>query len=159
LETDVVWRALENKGLFGLRGYREFMEKADTPYIAQLFQQGSAVDTRVIGGHLFVAQAKDAAAHLPTPLTQEQLIEGVAQLMGTASQMFFGAGHQAVLARALVAWHALQSGSARVREVAAWFGVSAATLGRGIRHYRRLSPVLFEKALPQIACVDREIEE
>jgi putative transposase len=148
LETDALWRALEDKGLFGLQGYREFMEKADSPYVAALFEHGSPLDARVVGSHVFVAQAKDAAAHRPAPLTREQLIEGVAQLTGTASQVFFGESHEAVLARALVAWFALRSGSASVREVATWFGVTAATLGRGIRHYRRVSPAWFEKALP-----------
>jgi transposase-like protein len=73
--------------------------------------------------------------------------------------MFFGRGHQAVLARALVAWHALRTGSASVREVATWFGITAATLGRGIRHYRRASPALFEKDLPGFKSGDREVEE
>ena len=150
VETDMVWRVLENRGLFGLPGYRSFMGEADTPYVTKLFEQGSPFDARVVGSHVFVAQAKDAAAHPPAPLTREQLIEGVAQLLGIASQTFYGEGHQAVLARALVALHALRSGSASVREVAGWFGVSAATLGRGIRHYQRVSSALFEKALPGI---------
>jgi hypothetical protein len=150
LETDAVWRALERKGVIGLRGYREFMEKAETPYVAKLFEQGSPLDARVVGGLVFVAQAKDAAGHPPAPVTREQLIEGVAQLTGTESQTLFTAGHQVVLARALVAWYALRSGTASVREVGTWFGVSAATLGKAIRHYRRVSPALFEKALPEI---------
>jgi hypothetical protein len=159
LETAAVWRALEHKGLFGLRGYREFTEKAETAYITELFEQGSPLDARVVGSHVFVAQAKDAAGHPPAPLTRVQLIEGVAQMMGTASQSFFGGGHQAVLARALVAWFALRSGSASVREVAAWFGVTAATVGRGIRHHRRASPEWFEKALPGIKSDVRGAEE
>jgi hypothetical protein len=159
LATDPLRRALEFKGLFGPRGYREFMEKADMPYVAELFEQGSPADARVVGSQVFVARAKDAAAHPPAPLTRDRLIEGVAQLLGTASQAFYGEGHEAVLARALVAWHALRSGSASVREVAAWFGVSAVTLGRGIRHHRRVSPALFEKDLPGIEREDREVEE
>jgi hypothetical protein len=159
LETDAVWRALEQKGLFGLRGYREFMEKSETPYVTELFERGSPLDARVVGGHVFVAQANDAAAHPPAPLTREQLINGVARLMGKASETFFGEGHQAVLARALVAWFAMRSGSASVREVATWFEVTAATLGRGIRHYRRASPEWFEKALPGVKPDVRGAEE
>jgi hypothetical protein len=147
LETDALWRSLEQKGLFGLRGLRDFMEKTDTPYVAELFEQGSPLDARVVGGSVFVAQARDAAAHRLAPLTREQLIEGVARLMGVDSQVLFES-HQGVLGRALVAWHALRSGSASVREVAGWFEVTAATVGRGIRHYRRVSPEWFEKALP-----------
>jgi hypothetical protein len=159
LETDGVWRALGHKGFFGLRGYREFMEKAETPYVAKLFEGGSLLDPRVVGGSVFVAQAKDAAAHRLAPLTRERLIEGVVQLLGTESDVFFKKGHQAVLARALVAWHALHSGSASVREVGRWFGVSAATLGHAIRHHRLVSPALFEKTLPGIKPEDPEREE
>jgi hypothetical protein len=159
LETGAVWRALEFKGLFGLRGYREFMEKAETAHVAELFEQGSPFDARIVGAQRFVAQAKYAAAHPPESLTREQLIDGVAQLMGTAPQAFFGEGHQAVLGRALVAWFALRAGSASVREVASWFGVTAATVGRGIRHYRRVSPALFEQLLPGIKSDDREAED
>jgi hypothetical protein len=148
LETDVVWRGLALKGLFGLRGYREFMEKAETPHVTKLFEQGSPLDARVVGGPAFVTRAHDAARHQSAPLTRQQLIEGVAQLLGSGPQVFLGRGHQAVLARALVAWHTLRSGTASVREVGTWFGVTAATVGRGIRHYRRVSPEWFERALP-----------
>jgi hypothetical protein len=150
---------LERKGFFGLRGYQEFMEKAETPYVTELFERGSPLDARVVGGQVFVGQARDAASHPPAPLTREQLIEGVAQLMGTASQAFYGEGHQAVLGRALLAWFALRSGSGSVREVAAWFGVTAATLGRGIRRYRRVSPAMFARDLPGIRLLDQEAEE
>jgi hypothetical protein len=155
LQTDAVWRALERKGLFGLRDYREFMEKAETPHVTTLFEQGSALDARVVGGNLFVAQARDAAGHPPVLATREQLIAGVAKLLGAKPEDLHSADHQAVLGRALVAWYALRSRTASLREVGAWFGVSGATLGRGIRHYRRVSPELFDgKSLPGIQPVD-----
>jgi hypothetical protein len=155
LETHAVWRALERKGLFGLRDYREFMEKAETPHVTTLFEQGSALDARVVGGNLFVAQARDAAGHPPVPATREELIAAVAKLMGAEPEALYSADHQAVLGRALVAWYALRSRSASLREVGAWFGVSGATLGRGMRHYRRVSPELFDgKSLPGIQPAD-----
>jgi hypothetical protein len=160
LETDALWRSLELKGLFGLRGYREFMEKAETPHVTELFEQGSPLDARVVGGHVFVAQARDAAGHPPAPPTQEQLLAGVAKLLGDESERLFSKGQQAVLARGLVAWYALRSGSASLCEVGAWFEVSAAALGKGMRHYRRVSPELFEKkSLPGIEPEDEELEE
>ena len=58
LETDAVWRALERKGMFGLPGYLEFMEQPETPHVTELFEQGSPLDSRVVGGNLFVAQAQ-----------------------------------------------------------------------------------------------------
>lgn len=155
LETDAVWRALERRGLFGLRDYREFMEKAETPHVTTLFEQGSPLDARVVGGHLFVAQVRDAVRHPPVPATREALIAGVAKLLGAKPEDLYSDDHQAVLGRALVAWYALRSRSASLREVGAWFGVSGATLGRGMRHYRRVSPELFErKSLPGIQPAD-----
>jgi hypothetical protein len=160
LETDAVWRALERRGMFGLRGYREFMEKAETPHVAVLFEQGSPLDARVVGGNLFVTQVRDAAGHPPTPATREQLLAGVAKLLEAESEALFTASHQGVLGRALVAWYALRSGSASLREVGVWFGVSGATLGKGIRHYRRVSPELFErKTLPGIQPADADLSE
>ena len=157
LETDAVWRALERRGLFGLRDYREFMEQAETPHITTLFEQGSALDARVVGGHLFVAQVRDAVRHPPVPATREELIAGVAKLLEVEPEALHSADHQAVLGRALVAWYALRSRSASLREVGAWFGVSGATLGRGMRHYRRVSPELFDgKSLPGIQPADAE---
>jgi hypothetical protein len=160
LETEAVWQALELKGFLGLNGYREFMERAETVHVTELFEQGSPLDARVVGGSLFVAQARDAAGHPPIPPTREQLIEGVARTLAVAPDALFRAGHQGVLARALVAWYAARSGTASVREVATWFGVSGATLGKGIRHYRRVSPELFaRKSLPGIQPADAAVDD
>jgi hypothetical protein len=158
LKTDAVWRALERKGMFGLRGYREFMEKAETPHVAELFEQGSPLDSRVVGGRIFVAQAQDAAGHPPAPATKDQLLAGVAKLLGAEPGALSTSGHQAVLGRALVAWYALRLGTASLREVGTWFDVSGATLGKGIRHYRGVSPELFEqKTLPGIQPADASL--
>jgi hypothetical protein len=159
LETDVVWRALERKGLFGLHGYREFMEKAETPHVTMLFEQGSALDARVVGGRLFVAQVTDAMRHPPVPATREQLLAGVAKLLAEPGASF-STGPQAVLGRALVAWYALRLGIASLREVGLWFELSGATLGKGIRHYRRVSPELFQRnSLPGIEPAEAEFDE
>jgi len=155
LEMDAVWRALERKGLFGLQGYREFMEKTETSHVRDLFERGSPLDARVVGGNLFVAQVRDATAHPPVPTTREQLIKGVGKILGADLEAPFPAGHQGVLARAMVAWYAARSGAASIREVGTWFGVTGAALGKGIRHYRRVSPELFErKLLPGIPPAD-----
>jgi hypothetical protein len=160
LETQAVWRALERKGMPGLPGYREFMEKAESPHVTELFEQGAPLDARVVGGHLFVQRVRDAAAHPSTLATREQLIAGAAQLLGIEPTALFTAGHQAVLGRALVAWHAARSGTASVREVGSWFGVSGATLGKGIRHYRRVSPELFTRQLlPGIQPADAALSD
>jgi len=158
LETDALWQALKVKGLFGLRGYLGFMEKAETPHVAELFEKGSPLDARVVGDRAYVVMARDAAGHPTRPPTREQLIRGVAELLGVREQDLFWGGHEAVLGRALVAWFALNSGSASVREVGTWFGVTGATLGKAIRHYRRVSPALFRDALPGLDR-DRQVDE
>ena len=159
LETHAVWRSLEHKGLFGLRGYRDFMARPESPYVTALFEHGFPLDARVVGGSVFVAQARDAARHPPAPATREQLLAGVAQLLAAKSPVI-AVGHRAVLARALVAWYALRSGSASLHEVATWFDVSAATLGKAIRRYRRVAPELFEKkTLPGMESADEELDD
>jgi hypothetical protein len=160
LETDAVWRAFELKGLFGLRDYRAFMEKAETPYVTALFERGSPLDARIVGGSFFIAQVRDAAGHPSTPATREQLLAGVAKLLEAEPAALFTAGHQAVLGRALVAWYAQRLGTASLREVGIWFDVSGVTLGKGIRHYRRVSPELFErKSLPGMEPAHPEFDE
>jgi hypothetical protein len=143
----VLRRALEQKGLFGLRGYREFMERPETKHVADLFEQGSALDARIVGSPVFVAQAHDAASHPRVPYTSRQLLAGVEALLKSEHSASLKEGSQTVLARALVAWFALKTGSASVREVGRWFGVSGAALGKAIKHYRGISPALFQETL------------
>jgi putative transposase len=160
LETDAVWRALERKGLSGLRGYRDFMEREEAPYVTELFERGSPQDPRIVGGKLFVSRARAAAAH-PTPaVTREQLIAAVAKVLGVQPEAVYSHSHEAVLARAIVAWHALRLGAASLREVGTWFEVSATTLGRGIRRYRRTSPDLFDnKSLPGVGTAESDFDD
>jgi hypothetical protein len=149
LKADFVRRALELKGLFGLRGYLEFMEQPESPHVRSLFDEGSSLDARIVGRPVFVAQTHDAALHPKPKYTRERLLAAVRILLKSEhSASLFSEGSQRVLARALVAWFALKTGSATVREVGEWFGVSAAALGKAIRHYRRVSPALFWETLP-----------
>lgn len=160
LETDAVWRALERKGFSGLRGYLKFMERPEAPYVTELFERGSPQDPRIVGGKVFVQRAKAAAAHSMPAVTREQLIAGVATALGMSADALRSHNHEAVLARAMVAWHALRLGAANLREVGAWFGVSATTLGRGIRRYRQTSPELFDKsALPGVGEVEPDSDD
>ena len=107
-----------------------------------------------------MAQVRNAAGHRSEAVTRDQLLAGVAKLLGTAPQAFSTADHLAVLGRALVAWYALRAGTASLREVGTWFDVSGATLGKGIRHYRDVSPELFaRKTLPGIQSADAALSD
>jgi len=149
LHGGVVEEALEEKGFVGPNGYREFTALPESAYVVRLFETGSPEDARIVGNRTFVMQARDRAAHpAPTP-TREQLIAGVAASLHIAPAEMFGATHRGVLGRSLVAWYGLRTRAATLAEMARWFSVSAATLGRGFRYYRRRAPEYFaSRALP-----------
>jgi hypothetical protein len=141
--------ALELRGHFGSRGYREFMDQDETPYVANLLSHGSPLDSRIVGDKVFVQKARYMAAHPAAPPTRERLITGVAHLMNVTPTDIFSATHVGSLGRALMAWYAVRSGAATVAVVGRWFSVSGATLGQGIRHHRNFTPDLF--SLPQLS--------
>ena len=147
-ELGAVRGALALRGHAGLRGYREFMDRPESPYVAQLFTRGSPDDGRIIGGKLFVRQVRQLLAHPPPAPARERLITGVAQLMNKPSAVMFSHTREGVLGRALVAWHAVREGSATLSTVGRWFSVTGATLGQAIQHHRRLSADLFRLPLP-----------
>jgi hypothetical protein len=144
LDVGLVQASLAAKGFVGLRGYREFMQQAETSYVAHLLDKGSPLDVRIVGSRAFVVQALDRAAHPPAVPGKEQLIAGVAELMRKSPADIFSATHVGVLGRSLVAWYGLRAGAATLSEIGVWFHVSAATLGRGIRYYRAEAPAYFE---------------
>jgi hypothetical protein len=139
--------ALALKGHSGSRGYREFMEEEETPYVANLLSQGSPLDSRIVGDRVFVQRARHRAAHPAAPPTREQLIEGVARLLNKQPADIFSATRVGVLGRALVASYGLRARAATLAEIGRWFSVSGATLGRGIRHHRNATPDLFNVAV------------
>jgi hypothetical protein len=149
LHGGVVEATLEEKGFVGLHGYREFMALPESAYVARLFENGSPEDARIVGSRTFVMQARDRVAHPEGAPTREQLIAGVAASLRVETEEIFGATHRGVLGRSLVAWYGLRMRAATLSEMARWFSVSAATLGRGIRYYRRRAPEYFaSRALP-----------
>ena len=149
LHEGVMEAALEEKGFVGPNGYRDFMASPESAYVARLFERGSPEDARVVGSRTFVLQSRDRAAHPAAAPTREQLIAGVAATLHVATVEIFGVTHRGVLGRSLVAWYGLRTRAATLAEMARWFAVSAATLKRGIRYYRRRAPEYFAlRALP-----------
>ncbi len=141
--------ALEQRGHFGARGYRDFMDQEESSYVANLFTRGSPLDPRIVGSKVFVQQAHHTAAHPVAVPTREQLIAGVARLMKVSPTEIFSATHVGVLGRALVAWYGLRLGAATLSEMGRWFSVTGATLGQAMHHHRKMSPDLFSlRTLP-----------
>jgi hypothetical protein len=137
--------ALERKGLFGLQGYREFMDQDETPYVANLFERGSPLDPRIVGNRVFVQQARQMAAHPSAPPSREQLIAGVARLMNKTPADILSATRTGMLGRSLVAWYGQRTGAATLTEMGRWLGVTGATLGQTMRHHRYVWPDLFNQ--------------
>lgn len=138
--------ALEQRGLFGMRGYREFVAQPESPHVANLLDRGSPLDSRIVGSKLFAAQVRDHVAHPPPPPTREELMTGVARLLRRARAVRLPDSHEAPLRTALVGWYGLRSGAAPLEDIARWFSVTGAALAKGIYHYRRTMPELFSQA-------------
>jgi len=147
ITTAALKTQLDVKGHHGLRGYREFMDQDETPYVANLLSEGSPLDSRIVGDKVFVQKARHMSAHLAALPTQEQLIGGVARLINVMPTDIYSATHVGVLGRALVAWYGLRSGAATLAEMGRWFSVTGATLGQAIRHHRSATPDLFNRAI------------
>jgi hypothetical protein len=141
--------ALELKGHFGPRGYRNFMDQDETPYVAKLWSHGSPLDPRIVGDKVFVQKARHMAAHPAAPPTREELIAPVARLLNKTPADIYSATRVGALGRSLVAWYGVRSGTATLTAVGRWFSVSGATLGQGIRHHREIRPELFNLAHPE----------
>jgi hypothetical protein len=148
LETEAVREVLAQRGYVGVRGYQTFMARAESEFVMQLFERGSPVDSRVVGDQAFVTRAHKAAAHPPALPSREHLIVTVASIIERKPEELFESSQVGALGRALVAWYAMRSGAATLTETGKWFSVSAAILGRGIRHFRQVRPELFRREVP-----------
>jgi putative transposase len=135
--------ALELKGHFGPRGYRDFMNQAETPYVANFLSHGSPLDSRIVGDKVFVQKARHLAEHPSVPLDREQLIGRVANLLKCTPADIVSRTHTGTLGRALVAWYGVRSGTATLTEMGGWFSVTGASLGQAIRTQRLIRPDLF----------------
>jgi REP-associated tyrosine transposase len=147
ITTAAFMTELQLKGYHGSRGYREFMDQDETPYLANLLSRGSPLDARIIGDKAFVQKARHMAAHPAASPTPEQIIAAVARLLNRSPADIYSATHVGVLGRALVAWYGLRSGAATLTEAGRWFSVTSATLGQAIRHHHGATPDLFNLGL------------
>ena len=145
LDLDAVKAVLERRGLFGIRGYREFMDQPESEFVARLFERGSELDSRIVGNKVFVNQVRQLIARPPRRPTRKDLITAVARLIRMEPAQIFAASSAGVLGRSLVAWYGVRSGAASLKEIGQWFSVTGAALSQGIRHYREVAPELFSQ--------------
>jgi putative transposase len=146
LDMSGVQARMKLRGLSGVRGYRQFMDQDETPFVAKLLSKGSPLDPRIAGDEVFVQKARLLAAHPPEPPTRDQLVESVARLLDKTPNDILSTTHVGPLGRALVAWYGQRMGAATLTEMGRWFSVTGSTLAQGIRHHRSVSPKLFSLA-------------
>jgi len=117
------------KGYFGPRGYREFMDQDEGPYVGNLFARGSPRILASSEASFSLSRCANGGAPRPAA-DREQIIAGVAQLLQLSARDIFSATHAGALGRALVAWYGLRSGAATLTDMGRWFSFRVLTWGR-----------------------------
>lgn len=143
--ASVTRRALELLGHIGPNSYFEFMAARDTPAIAHLLSQ------RIIGDQNFgdfVRRTGHKMSGAPSP--DEILREVTGVLLHAQPDIAGSSTHRGALARALVAWYAMRTGTARIGAVARWFGVTSSDLRYLIRRHRQRQPQYFSRPPTEI---------
>lgn len=137
--------ALGPLGYLGPTAYFEFMAGADSPSIAHLLSR------RVIGERRFVDSLRERSRRphrAPSP--DEILREVTGTVLHTEPDIACTSTHLGALARALVAWYAMRTGTAQIGAVARWFDVTSSDLRYLIRTHRRKSPHYFCVPTPEL---------
>lgn len=137
--------ALAPLGYVSPNAYFEFMAASDSPSIAHMLSR------RIIGEQSFVDSVR-ARRLKParTPSPDEILREVTGAVLHTGPEIASTSSHLGALARALVAWYAMRTGTAQIGAVARWFEVTSADLRYLIRKHRRKNPQYFSKSLPEL---------
>lgn len=123
----------------------EFMRKMPSVREIALFTAPGRGESRIIGNDAFIGSLP-RRLHTPrTRLTLEQLIEQIAvmQNVSRAEILSRSRRHAVVLARVLIAWHAIERRVATLEQVAHRLGRDSSTLSKTIARARTQHPHLF----------------
>lgn len=156
--------ALTQRGQRSRLGFSRFLTAAPTPGFLRLLAHGSRLDRRVAGSSMFVREARRSAARQPPTPPPAAIISWAASRLSLDSAEIVDVPRRAhsVEGRALVAWLATCAGTARLAQVARWFGCDPSTLHRAVDHYSTARPELFnEQVLVEFmgALLSRDLED
>ncbi|MGH8200519.1 MAG: hypothetical protein ACREVO_09190 [Steroidobacteraceae bacterium] len=143
--VNAMQKALPLIGYFELKGYFEFMAADDTPSIAHMLSKN------VIGESRFADSVQERCrqpARVPSP--DEILLAVTGALLHRELEIVCTSTHIGALARALVAWYAMRTGTAQIGAVAGWFDITSSDLRYLIRVHRQKSPHQFLKPLADL---------
>lgn len=143
-----VLQLLESSAGGGADGYRRFMQKEIERHAAMVVTRGApspAEEEREFWRALVPARhiASDDVAAL------DRLIDSVAARLNVGREELQSRSRRRVLSlgRAAIAWHAMQSGIARLSDVARRLDRQPSTLSVAIERYRLRRPDLFDEPL------------
>jgi REP element-mobilizing transposase RayT len=128
-----------------LEAYVAMMARAPTDHDVELFRNGGEVDLRVIGGPDFLASLPRHARKYRSKLSLDQIIGTVTRALDVDRDHVMSSSRQRdlALARALIAWFAIERRVATLTEVARRLNRDPSTLSVAISRYRVLRQDLF----------------
>ena len=128
-----------------IEAYREMMARTPAAHDIEHFRNGGEVDLRVIGGPDFLAGLPRHARKYRSKLSLDQIIGTVTRALGVDRDHVMSSSRQRdlALARALIAWFAIERRVATLTEVARRLNRDPSTLSVAISRYRVLRQDLF----------------
>lgn len=144
LHTKTTMRLLGN-GTEGQLGYRNLMSTAPTPDAVKLFKRGDPKTPGVLGSHDFVNDLPRRVRPYRSEITLDEIVAKVACLRGISKEIIFSKSRvrECVVARAMIAWYAIERGVANLNQVARYMRRDPSTLSVAITRYRASRPELF----------------
>ena len=138
--------------LLGLRdeparlAYRRLMLETPPAEEGECFMRGSREDPRVLGDRQFLSTVPRDQRVYRSNFSIDQIIDTVSHTLGVERSEILSRSRQRklALARALVAWYAVERGIATLAEVARRLQRDPSTLFVGVERYRALRPDLFD---------------
>ncbi len=124
---------------------QEFMRQTPSAREIALFAAPGRGESRIIGSDTFLGSLPRRLRVPRTRLTLEQLIQQVAVLQNVSRTEILSRSrrHQAVLARAFIAWYSMERRVATLEQVARQLGRDPSTLSKTITRARSRQPHLF----------------
>ena len=144
LNTKAVLKTLEGRGM-NLTTSRTYLQSTPLPEESAHFDSKPLARTRILGDSRFIERLPRRHRQTPPRLTITQLTEVVARSQDVAKTEIFSTSRrrEVVLARSLIAWHAMQRRIASLAQVSAYLGRDPSTLSKAIIRHRRQHPRLF----------------
>lgn len=126
-------------------GYRNLMSTPPMPETVKLFKRGDPRTPGVLGSPGFVNDLPRRVRPYRCEMTLDEIVAKVVCLRGVSQELIFSKSRvrDCVVARAMIAWYAIERGVANLNQVAHYMRRDPSTLSVAITRYRALKPDLF----------------